>query len=50
MNADEALEIAKKVVPDLDFGQQVDVAIEILKAYFKGCSEELAWHRQYLTK
>ena len=48
MTADTALEIAKRVAPELPFGQQVDIAVELIKAFHEGVSEEMVFTRQLL--
>jgi len=48
MTADTALEIAKSVAPELPFGQQVDIAVELIRAFHLGVREEMAFTRQLL--
>lgn len=50
MNADKALEIAKRVAPSLPFGQQVDIAVELIKAFHAGVKEEIDFTRKMLLR
>ena len=48
MTADTALEIAKRVAPTLTFGEQISIAVELIRAFHAGVREEMAFTRQLM--
>ena len=48
MTADTAMEIVKRVAPKLPFGQQCDIAVELIRAFHAGVNEEMAFTRKLM--
>ena len=40
MTAPEAMKIAAEIAPKADVTERCDIAIELIKAYHRGCSDE----------